>query len=67
MKQGLSRLQIFEIAKHRVFWVHKYRYCNSKLRAKIRRMCKDGLLQIVHNTRDELGIRAINNKALEIN
>lgn len=58
MKQGLSKQQIFDIAKRQIFWVHKYRYCNSKLRSKIRRMCKDGVLKVVANSHAEYGVRA---------
>ena len=48
MKQGLSEEKIIEIAKHKTFVVHAYRWSHYTLRNKTRRMHRDGLLVRVH-------------------
>lgn len=50
---GLSKQQILQIAEQREFCVHAYRWSQTKLRQKCRRMAKDGLLVLIERRNNE--------------
>ena len=50
---------IQKAASNSGLFVHKYKYSHEKLRQKARRLCKDGKLELVEQTKDGFYYKAL--------